>query len=1261
MSKSGRGEHQGTTARGRFPEALHPDYFHLDERKTADFLKYMQELSKELVFFGPDDNPDGNWEDFLISDESFILADIASLDLADLEQKRSMAVQAFERHADPEAKQLAFTEIFDLVLALLEKTDRWYRQSSRFHRKREGGILEEELASAIDFQLRTLLHKLLAFDQQCAIIFPSWPGNTKRFEVFHGIWRLTPQEEASNMERPPDFEHPENALKQLLLIYRPVYLTVASIVAKAPDLLQQTVEKNDRHAPHIGLILAFLEVYGLVQRDLNQLTRRHLYFFYNHVLRQHPADRKLDRVYVLFSAAPEYQQIMLRAGTRLLAGQNPDGQNRFYALERDLVVSHARVTSLKTLFVSRDPNVDQYSRYRLVSGLYASPVANSATGIGPESVDLKDGWPSLGEEQRYLGITERTMQDAQVGFAISSATLKLDSGEREITLEFVFTTTSLAFLQDLLQDIAQKRGVHPEEVFHDIFEASLKVEYSGTKGWEPVEEYRFLSPGNWQNQGFTLGFFLEPSAPGIAPYREEVHLSGYPIELPVVRVLLQGMDSNHPYSFLQVLELEEIKINVHVAGLRNLAAHNLFGPLDVNQPVELFGPIPRRGAAFLVGHEELFCKPLHRLQIGWTYDALPVETGGLAAYYAGYGRGIRNDSFRVSLSALSNFSWFPEQPADRQEFDLFDVQEDPPWVPVRTFRNIDLKKLQLKPDPNFLAPLEANTPSLLPKGLLRFELTNPAIGFGFDIFPKIFAEAVAANAQSKKPVREVPNQPIAPRIKDIKISYEARSTLVFQPGRAYENTPDSGDVFMHITPFGSRRIFYEGKGTSNALVPVFMNEGELYIGISGVQLPQTVNLLFELTRSGKWEFGQTLYLQWHYLSFDEWKPFPAECILVDGTKGLIETGILSIELVEEMTMNNEILPGDSYWIKATIPEKAELLSRINRIFVHAAVAINASQVREAPDFTGVPSFSIKAFEQPVPGIVEIQQPFPAFGGYPVESEEEYFVRVSESLRHKKRCITRWDFEHIALDQFKWLSQVKCIGGQELDGLAEEGEVVIVAMPKVEQTDRFYEPKLSPGEIKEIEDHLKKYCSPFLRLVVRNPGYEYVRLKCRLRLESDAPGLALKTLQQDILHFICPWFYARDVQASIGGAIKRAELIKFVQSRPYVGYVTGISTLQFQLNVNGEYTMRDSALFDTENDLIQGGTPWSVLVPSQFHDFTLVEKDHYAAPEPTSFSDLRIGYNLIIPGNDIWTPETQMPAAVPMEPDEDGSFEFSISF
>jgi hypothetical protein len=98
---------------------------------------------------------------------------------------------------------------------------------------------------------------------------------------------------------------------------------------------------------------------------------------------------------------------------------------------------------------------------------------------------------------------------------------------------------------------------------------------------------------------------------------------------------------------------------------------------------------------------------------------------------------------------------------------------------------------------------------------------------------------------------------------------------------------------------------------------------------------------------------------------------------------------------------------------------------------------------------------------------------------------------------------------------------------------------------------------------------------------------------------------------------------------IGGSFKRSDIINFIKSRPYIGYVTGISIIHVKSNINGETEIYDSANDKNTKNYIKAGNPHSILIPKDYNQIDMLESEKYSPPEKTNFSELNIEENFVI--------------------------------
>ena len=1219
--------YQGSSRKNRINKALDCQYFLPDERTTGDFLQYVYKHAQILKFYDIDGNENETWKSFFEGDDAFLLAEIAGINIESIEKEKIKILNLFKGYDALLAKINQFEQFFIFCLDLLKELNTWYKRASETNKGVHVTSIENELYTAIISEGTTILSKLIAYDMaKTTCDLPISMQND--YSSFLSVWKIEDTEPISIYHfGNNELEQISHALKEVILLYPPIISIFRSLNFKAPDLFTKTFYENENHPPHNGLIFAFLELFAVLKTDLNKLTQKHLDFFYAKVLGQKPKTGNPDSLFVYAILNPDFKDVILDNDTILHAGQNAAGFPEKYKIDQGIQITSASINKLITLYVSRNPLVDVYSQFRLVSGIYGKEI-NDTTDF--------EAFASLGEEQLFLGEEEKTMSNIKIGFAISSPTLRLCGGIRSITISLYFSPESIDKLTFLLLDIAEKRNIKPEEVFYEVFAHAFTISLTAKDGWISPNSYRVIIPTDWTKDPITLTFELDESIPAIIPFNKEIHHGNYNSIQPIVRVLISGGLTTHPYSYLENMHLNEIELGVKVKKLKDINLFNHLGAIDFSNPFPLLGPMPTVGSYFVVGSTELFSKDLDDLNIAIEYQPLGLDGGTFISHYEAYQKNIEAKSFTVSLTGLSNFQFKPENRVEAQKFSLFNAEPVDGILEKITFDQIDFSKLQIQPNYNLSEGVTQQFNSEKQTGFLKFTLSNPPMGFGFDLYSKIFVSAVTENAKpnsllsGEKPVKLVPNNPVFPIVSEFKISYSSTSKFQFDERKLYENNQVKEEKIYHLHPYGIENIFSEGKPKRKQIIPSLPEEGYLFIGIENLNLPQQLNLLFHTKRSEQWEIGHRPDVKWQYLSREEWIDFEPDSILNDGTRNLMVTGIISFALPTNLTKNNDILSGDNYWIRAVTRQKADLYSKIITIYTNATTATYQYTTDSINHPIQLPANSISDIFTPIEGIMKFIQPLDSFNGTHHESDNIFHTRVAERIRHKNRCLTKWDIEHMLLNRFDELNQVKCIGYNSHESFISKGEIVIVATPKVNGEKQFYEPKLNPELIEDIRAFIIAHTSPFLKLEIRNPSYEYLRLKAKVIFEGKSTGRFIRELQKDLLHFICPWFYNDNVDASLGGSIKKSDLIHFVESRHYVKFLTGLSVIQLQMNDNGLYLLKDTASdIESTDSLLKGGTPWSVLIPSFSNDITILEKPQFHAPEPADLSDFRIGNTFVV--------------------------------
>lgn len=1198
-------------------------YFLPDERSLSDFLKFINRLSKLVVFYDGNSQKKGDWYDFFISDELFLLAEIESFDLKSIEKGKTEILLKFEKTDNGGEKSALILELFNQIKFMLQTIDGWYAFSSKYNKQRNSSPLEKELVSAISYRCKEVYFQLMLISSELEKLESQLKLAVTDLQ-FSSLWDARDMSfDSQTLSWGTDILKFDYLLKQLLILHRPVYKTLLNLTERSRTLLNDNLQNKEDHEPHIGLLLSFFQLFKKLQDELNMVPDRLLTYYYEQILGQERRKQIPDSVYCYVEIDPEIRELVIPENTRIIAGQNIEGQDIRYELTDAVKVSDIKLGNIFTLFVSRNKLIDPGSSFQMVNGIYS------------KQIDPNENFGSflaLGEEQRFLSEDLKTMQEVDIGFAVSSPTLKLKGGQRKVEIAFVFLSESYQYFLAMLLSVAKNKNQFPEEIFHQLFSGSLHLEYTTNLGWCSIDDFEVIPPQDWNENGFKLGFTLGPSMAEFACYSEDLHLDGMGINQPTLKITLRNQNVFHPYSFLQFLELEQIKIVVEVKQLKTLSLHSNFGPLDQSIPFDLFGPTPKVGSYLLIGNDEVFSKDLDDLKIGWTFFGLPIGED-MQSYFSGYPYGIKNDSFKVKFQALSDFRYMPSDSSSSKPVNLFEEQEGV-IQNERLIQEIDLSLLNILPDYKLSFEDVGDSPQYQKTGFIKMELVSPSSGFGFDVYADVYNKSVtrSTNRQIEKPKSgftfEAPKEPFAPMATDIYLDYRSSSEINFLGTKSFVNQTEKEENFIQIHPFGKKFILKNGLVYNNRFLPYFELQGAIFLGMESEKFPSEFSVLFRIGKNEGWSHGDAPRLDWFYLSSDEWKPFKIEDLMFDGTYGLTRSGIISFKSPQDINRNNQMMSSSFFWICCRTKSNAEMASRVSGIYLNAfsARAILEEEKLHNPE---LPAFSVQSFENNLPGVLELIQPIPSSGGRPLEDKISFYHRVSESLKHKHRAVTKWDIEKMLLNEFNWLGFVKVFGNFGHENFIAPGTIRIVGIPKIEDKDSFYQPKLNPGQIKEMEFFLKKITNPFMQFKVLNPQYEYLIIKGKIKFNSEDIGFVFKKLYQNLLEEICPWFYHDLSEVFANREAKKSDILNLIISKPCVKFFTGFSLAHMYKNDEGNFIFTDGTLLDDGMDTLTVGKPWSILVPYPLKNLELVQEENYRPAELFDLEDLILGENLII--------------------------------
>lgn len=401
----------------------------------------------------------------------------------------------------------------------------------------------------------------------------------------------------------------------------------------------------------------------------------------------------------------------------------------------------------------------------------------------------------------------------------------------------------------------------------------------------------------------------------------------------------------------------------------------------------------------------------------------------------------------------------------------------------------------------------------------------------------------------------IPNEPWTPIISSMALDYTASATI-------------EDIALIHLYPYIGT-YSHESIKLTPTLFPTFCDEGTLFLGLKNFVPGNNINLLFELSEATSDSESEKEEVQWHYLDSNVWKPLRTGFeVLDDATENLTASGVIKFALPANMTSDNTIMTRGLYWIKASIPQNSKAVSETIGIHPQAiSVTFDNTPANDQLRLSqSLAAGSISKLAVADANVKSVKQPYGSFDGEVPEIEQQYYVRVSELLRHKGRAIQKFDYERLALHQFPQLFKAKCINHSfaldahlyKNDFPYAPGYVILAVIPdlnKLKAADSF-EPKVPVSILEKIESYIRNRTSPFVRFRAMNPRYEPINFCLRVTLlPGKDENYYKEQLKEDLKELLAPWAVGKYDKLSFGQCVYRSDIIRFLEQTSYVDFIT----------------------------------------------------------------------------------------------------------
>nr|WP_294924159.1 baseplate J/gp47 family protein [uncultured Flavobacterium sp.] len=916
------------------------------------------------------------------------------------------------------------------------------------------------------------------------------------------------------------------------------------------DLTDLIAKNKENYAitPHLTLFITFLMLLENSKKRYNNLTKRHLDFYYNKILKIDKLPATPDKVYLIFELAKNAIQEKIEAKTGFDGGKDASGKIRNYYSNNELIANKTVVSSLKNVYN------DVASKK-----ITASPIANSYDGLGKAFPDKDNAqWWPFGYVDNDPSTPE--LPHATLGFAVASPILSLAQGKRSIEISFNFHNNLSA--------------ISPANIIE-----CLTLQLTTAKGWfeapKIAASLAIKSGGTYitsvSGKTMKIAFQLIEDADAITGYNPKIYGEEFATDLPVAKFRIDTTKNNgyDIYKSLAKNKLESITINIDVQNIQNVVLENDNGTINSAKPFFPFSTQPVIGSNFYVKYNEAFTKKWVNINVDLLWKNTPAD---FVEHYKAYktssintistntfksyvlngttfktegGIVPSNNYFQYKLSLLSNNSW-----QNGLATTLFTGIN-----PFKTTFNIN----------NNNYTTEKN-------GQLKLTL---ATSFLHNLYSKTYALALS----SENPDVVIPNEPYTPLAESLVLNYTAAETTKFTATglETLEKVYNTNKArLFHIHPFGyaeehsflkSNVQYAEDK--NSYLFPTYCKGGELFIGLENVQELQQITLLFQVLEGSENpetpSFSGKQKIEWSVLGNNEWRILEYSDILLNETDNLLQSGILKFNLPKEATQNNTLLPKNYIWLKAKMHKKYDAVCKITGIHSQAVLAVFENNANDLSHLkTGLEAGTISKLIQRLSNVKSVSQPYNSFDYKAEESNEDYYRRVSERLRHKNRAITMWDYEHIILQEFPELYKVKCLNHTSETSFQSPGNVTLVVIPDTVNKNVFdiYQPRVSTAMLNKIKNHTDQLNSLHVTTYVINPNYEEVTIDLKVKFKTGFDeNFYSQELNTDIIRFLSPWAFDKKIPVTFGVNIHSSSLINYIEKLGYVDFLQDVKLLK----------------------------------------------------------------------------------------------------
>ena len=1230
--------HKLTQTNRKLPE-LDVNYIHPIEYTNDELINYSFKYAQFLNYYNNENKIDGNWQEFFGSSFSIILSILEQIDFYAYREKFKIFSENINTTNDFKKSKETLDQLFEFLHSFINDIEQVYK-----------------LLLSID---------IFSFDDK---IDPVLIEEIEFYKIQLSKW----QEEANNIENinyyPISFNELRETNKDDFYIFRNGLGPVEKIKKGIETLNTFFVEfaGKSRHqilikkkslknkislntsdevfTPNLALIKAFIETFLKLKERNNLITQKHLDFYFKEILSQTPKNAEKDLVHLVIMPGMNYDSFEIKKDNLFIAENIGEITNPIlYKNVSDVIISQSKIKKLINLCLSYTSHNKIIEKSLFTKSI---KIEDSHEGIGNHQMAL------FGNNQTFLPDDSSLKMDVgNIGFYIGSKILYQQNGERLFNVIFYFEKNAFNSLRNFIKLYSETNQRDSRILSNDLFKAAFDIYYSNQDGWIQFENFTVtFDPDNIEEHKIEYNFKLNSEDPSFDLYNNPIHGSIEDINTPLFKFIVNSNSFFNAYNFFNNLHIERIGFQVVVKNNTNISLRNNFGTVSAENPFQMFGASPNLQSFLDLQNENIFNKYTKDFSIQISWFDLPINENGFKEYFKEYESEIDNDSYQVGISSLDKGKFKPSL-TDQQVFQLFGsyrIEDKVDFLKTKTsLHSIDFSKIKFSNDMNFNR-LENDLINRQSEGMVRISLLNPLFGFGHKIFTKLFTEISLNNSKWYKKKKTLPNEPISPSIKSISVDYTLETNELLNNSLLRQKKQNDISL-IHIYPFGFEKKYPSSTKGFQTLIPQFHSDNQFIIGIDNLNFDQELSIYFELEEIKSERILYDNYtIQWFYLSNNNWKPFLSKNILDDSTKNLMQSGIIKLIIPKDINNDNTIINDELFYIKVELFNLKNFKKKLKNIFINGILVERVFGDENNNQFLKLPKNAINKLLVDIPEIDDIIQPFENFKGSSTETEDQFYIRISEMLRTKNRYITIRDISQAILNKFNNISLVECLGNGDQksilqQSISKETDLVITLIPrfsKIEHYDVENIPIIDAELLFQVKEFVKSILTEDIKVVILNPVYEKIKINCKVVFKDIRGNNEIKIysnqLNKEISNFIAPWIEnGSENGIEITNVINIDEIIDFIKDRPYISFVNSLSIIHLYPIYNDVKNEIIYQLHDTASSPAKKITTSllnSIFAPVNNHQIISVFDMLTENPINVGINDLEIGKELIIQDN-----------------------------